>query len=102
MARQQKTSALEDLLDLVSRLSWKIALPLALLCYLGFHDFSTLPAANDATSTPDTAIGIIRQAVIALCDILQYLAPLVLFAGVIVGTYRRRQRRAVLERNWEE
>jgi hypothetical protein len=102
MAHQRKTSALEDLLDLVSRLSWKIALPLALLCYLGFHDFSTLSAANDAASAPDTAMGIIRQAVIALCGILQYLAPLVLIAGVIVGTYRRRQRRAVLERNWEE
>ena len=99
MAQKQKTSALNDLLDLGSRLSWKVGLPLALLCYLGFHDFSTM---SNASSTANSGVAMIRQAVITLCGILQYLAPLALIVCVIVGMFRRKQRRDLLERNWGE
>ena len=102
MAQKQKTSALNDLLDLGSRLSWKVGLPLALLCYLGFHDFSTLPALSDGTPMNNVGVSLLRQAVVTLCGILQYLVPFALIAGVIVGLFRRKQSHESLESNWRE
>ena len=102
MARKRKISVLADLLELGSRLSWKVGLPLALLCYLGFHDFSTLPPLSNASPTANGGVATIRQAVITLCGILQYLVPFALIVGVIVGMFRRKQRRDLLERNWGE
>ena len=102
MARKRKISVLEDLLELGSRLSWKVGLPLALLCYLGFHDFSTLPAMSNGTPMNSVGVSIVRQTVVILCGILQYLVPFALIVGVIAGLFRRKQSHESLESNWRE
>ena len=102
MARKRKISVLEDLLELGSRLSWKVGLPLALLCYLGFHDFSTLPVMSNGTPMNSVGVSIVRQAVVTLCGILQYLVPFALIAGVVAGLFRRKQSHESLESNWRE
>ena len=102
MARKRKISVLEDLLELGSRLSWKVGLPLALLCYLGFHDFSTLPAMSNGAPMDHSNVSVVHQVVVILCGILQYLVPFALIAGVIVGLFRRKQSHESLESNWRE
>ena len=102
MARNRKISVLDDLLELGSRLSWKVGLPLALLCYLGFHAFSTLPALSDGTPMNKVGVSLLRQAVVTLCSILQYLVPFALIVGVVAGIFRRRQSHESLESNWRE
>jgi restriction system protein len=96
MARKSKDSVLEDLLELGTRLSWKVGLPLALLCYLGFHYLSTLPI-NNPSSLNKMGEFILRNGGIALASILQYCVPFALLVGTVVGVFQRKQRRELLE-----
>lgn len=96
MARKSKDSALEGLFELGARLSWKVGVSLALLCYLGFHYLSTLPMGN-ATHLNEMGEFVIRQGAIVLSGVLQYLVPFALLIGVVVGIFQRKQRRELLE-----
>lgn len=96
MARKSKDSVLEDLLELGTRLSWKVGLPSALLCYLGFHYFSTLPI-NHPSSLDQMGEFVIRQGAITFSGLLQYIVPIALLIGMVVGVFQRKQRRELLE-----
>lgn len=96
MARKRNDSILEVLFEIGSRLSWKVGLPLALLCYLGFHYLSTLPPISNITMEK-MGEHAIRQLVISFSGILQYLVPFALLIGIVAGIFQRKQRYELLE-----
>ena len=96
MARKRNDSLLEVLFAIGSSLSWKVGLPLALLCYMGFHFLSALPPMSNV-SMETLGEHAFRQAVISFSGVLQYLVPFALLIGVVTGIFQRKQRYELLE-----
>lgn len=96
MARKRNTSILDDLLELGTLLPWKIGALISLLAYLGFHHLSSLSPVKIVDSTQMGEV-IIRQAIITFSGFLQYIVPVVLLIGVVVGIFQRRHRWELLE-----
>jgi len=97
MARR-KQSSFEDLMEISSRLPWKIGLVLALIAYLVFHYMASLPMIPVATSDMKNfgqslggSIG--RQMMVTFSIFLQYIVPIAFIIGSAVSFFRQRRQR---------
>ncbi len=96
MARRRKSSAAEDLVDLVALLPWWAGVALALISYWLLHAVATrpLPAAQSAQQIGQMATTAIWQ---GLATGGQYLLSMICLFGAVISAVRRRQRRALFD-----
>lgn len=95
MARRRKSSAAEDLLDLVVSMLWwaGVALTLA-IGYCMPVATRPLPAAQSAQQIGQMATTAIWQ---GLATESQYLVPMICLFGAVISAIRRRRRRALFD-----
>ncbi|MFZ5582594.1 MAG: restriction endonuclease [Pseudomonadota bacterium] len=96
MARRKKSSFFEDLIEVASKLPWKVGIGLALVSYLGFHYIATLPppsfAAPDLKTYGQTignSVG--KQLLIVISTFLQYIIPIAFLIGSGISFFKRRR-----------
>lgn len=114
MARRQKQSPFEDLVDIAARLPWWLSLVLALVSYLALHHWAM---RTEAPPTNLTALGAFegRQLYRVLAMGFQYIVPFAFVLGAIVSAIQQhhRSRRfdqtrsigtrgALLDMNWQQ
>lgn len=95
---RRRQSPLEDLMDISARLPWKVGFVLALIAYLVFHYFASLPpvpiATGDLKNFGQSLGGSIgRQMMVTFSMFLQYLVPFALIIGSAVSFFRQRRQR---------
>lgn len=96
MARYRKTSFIEDLLVIASKLPWWLSLALGALLYFWLHKVSIQPVAIG--SRPDQYADMLaRSAFKAIAGLFQYVLPVVFGIGAIVSLMGRYKRKALLD-----
>ena len=95
MARRGKSSALEDLMDLVAMLPWWAGVALAFASYWVLHAIAIrpLPTVGSAQQA-DLLTAVVWQ---GLATGGQYLLPFICLAGAAVSAMRRKQRHTLFE-----
>ena len=95
MARNKKTSPLEDMLDLVSLMPWWAGVAIAAIGYVVLH---RMAAPDQVTAVqPGQVSHLITQTVISgLATAGQYIVPLVGLVGAAMSFFRRKQRAALV------
>lgn len=88
--RRQNTSPLEDLFNIAKLMPWWLSLSLALVGYFFFHHYASQPLATISGATgAELSKSMTTAAVSAvwrpLAAVLQYLVPLVFFAGAVTS-----------------
>jgi restriction system protein len=96
VARRQKTSPFEDLIEISSNISWKVSLSIALVSYLGFHYAASMsmPIATNLHAVTDS---IPKQIFITFSKFLQYLVPAAFLIGACVSVFKGKHRVKLLE-----
>lgn len=95
MGRRKKTSAAEDVIDLVARLPWWLGIGLAIVAYLYFHSVASTPALTELK--PGQAASFVLPTFWkAVSGALQYIAPLLCLGGAAASAYRRHSRKQLL------
>lgn len=94
---KKKQSPFDDLIYIATKLPWKVSLMLALASYFGFHIMASLPPAPLNPSNLGQTLGtsVVRQMMIMLGMILQYLVPCAFVIGALVSVVKRRQQAAL-------
>jgi restriction system protein len=96
MAR--RSSVIEDLMELSSRIPWTFSLGLALTLYLALHlvaqRYSVQPVASEWAGVVSLSK---RQLVVTLATILQIVLPLAFLTGAVVSVTRRAQAGALFK-----
>ncbi|TXL64114.1 restriction endonuclease [Zeimonas arvi] len=95
MARKGRSSALEDMADLVSRLPWWAGVALAVLAYLLLSPFAGLEPRSPARPG-ETGVLVGGTMLRTLASIGQYLAPFVCLIGAGMSAWRRSKRDALV------
>ena len=95
MARKQKTSPTEDLMNVIALLPWWAGVGLALVSYFVLHKFASQETVVN-TTTGQIATSVALVAGRAVAGIGQYLVPLICLAGAGISAYRRRQRQTLV------
>lgn len=91
MARRGKTSAADDIMDLVAMLPWWAGVALAVLSYLVLSSLAARPVHITATSGPGS--GLVTSVFFkSLATAGQYVLPILCLAGAGLSAFRRRQR----------
>lgn len=95
MARRRKTSPLEDLISIASRLPWWLSLLLALLSWYWLHGYatSTAPRLTDPSQFSDHLTG---AALRAWAMAFQYIIPAACVFGAIASIFGRIRRHKLL------
>ena len=94
MARK-RTSAAEDLLDLVAMLPWWVGVLLALISYLLLHAIAAQPVV--AAPQPGQMGAMLTQTLWkTLATFGQYLLPLICLAGAGMSAWRRKERQRLV------
>ena len=90
MARNKKSSPIEDLIDVTAMLPWWAGCGLVLVSYLILHRIASQPAPE---ISPGQITTVVTQTVWkSLASIGQYLLPLLFLVGAAVYAYGRKQR----------
>jgi len=95
MARKQKTSPTEDLMNVIALLPWWAGVGLALVSYFVLHKFASQETVVN-TTTGQIATSVALVAGRAVARIGQYLVPLICLTGAGISAYRRRQRQTLI------
>lgn len=95
MARTDRTSPLEDLVEIASRVPWWVGLLTAIVAYFSLHYFATMTFANSANLRD---FGLIAQQSLfkTAATFLQYLVPFALLGGVAISVLKDRKRKALV------
>ncbi len=96
MARRQRSSLFEDLIEIGSKLPWQAGIVLAIIAYLGFHYLATLPPASFVATDMKAygqavGNGVLRQLTITVSMFLQYIVPIGFLIGTLVSFFTRRR-----------
>lgn len=95
MARRKKTSPIEDLLDIACFINWKISLIIAVISYLFFHHFASLPlVVTTGLNSVTNSIG--KQLLITFSIFLQYIVPIIFIIGACVSSFKSKHRGKLL------
>lgn len=101
MARR-KESLLEVLMDIASKLPWRVGLALAFVAYPIFHHYASLPPIIPAAlgcNRPGHRLGDTMPRLVASFSMfLQCLVPFCFLSGAFIS-FRTRRRQAELHRN---
>ncbi len=91
MARRRKSSAAEDLMDLIALLPWWAGVALAIASYMVLHAIAIrpLPVVQSAQQFGSLATAAIWQSV---ATVAQYILPVICLAGAAISAVRRRRR----------
>ena len=95
MARNKKSSPLEDMMDLVAMLPWWCGVAIAVIGYLVLHRMAT-PAQVGAVQPGQLSQLMTASIIAGLATAGQYLVPLVGLAGAAISFTRRKQRKALI------
>ena len=91
MARKQKSSPAEDLMELIAMLPWWVGCVLALVSYSLLHRVATKEIVLNVQ--PGQIAAAMTQTIWkTLASFGQYLLPLLCLIGAALSAYRRRQR----------
>lgn len=90
MARRNKQSTAEDLMDLTAMAPWWVGVALAVVSYVGLHSVAIrpFPVAVEAGKVADMMSVVIWQ---GLATGGQYMLPFIFLIGAAVSAIRRRQ-----------
>jgi restriction system protein len=89
--RRKKTSAAEDLMDLVAMLPWWAGVALAVVVYLLLHGVASQPVV--ATTQPAQVVAMVTQTVSkSMAGVFQYVLPIIFLAGAGISAWRRMER----------
>ncbi len=92
MARRNKTSTADDLLELVAMLPWWVGVQLALVSYFVLHNIAFQPVV--ATTQPGQMGAMVTQSIWkALAIVGQYFVPFICLLGAVTSAWRRRERK---------
>lgn len=91
---KKKQSPFDDLIYIATKLPWKVSLMLALVSYFGLHIVASLPL-NPSNLGQTLGTSVVRQMMIMLGMILQYLVPCAFVIGALVSVVKRRQQAAL-------
>jgi restriction system protein len=95
MARRKKTSAFEDLADLIAMLPWWVGVILAVVAYLVLHHVATRPLPQ--LSQPGQMGQMVTQSMFrALALWGQYVVPVICLVGAAMSVWRRRERQRLV------
>lgn len=96
MAKRQRTSVVEDLIDILAWMPWWVGVSLALVSYLLLHHLAQRPLVTHA---PPGQVGglVVGSFLRALTSVGQYIVPGICLAGAGVSAYRRTQRRRLAD-----
>jgi restriction system protein len=83
--RKKKTSPLEDLLTLSSKLPWYIGVGLALLSYIIFSQFAVKPEIATGGGMAVVSSILVPQIIFILSSVAQYLLPLIFCIAAITS-----------------
>lgn len=88
MPRRSRSSPVGDLLELMSMLPWWVSLAAGLIGYLVFHIYAEDPVTQPVyVSATDMASSIMPTAVRTLCQIGQYVFPIVSILAAINSAF---------------
>lgn len=95
MGKRKRTSAGEDVVDLVSLMPWWAGVIVALLSYLLLHQLAVapLPQATAPGRVGDMLVSVMFR---SLAHVGQYLVPFLCLVGAGMSAYRRRHRHRLL------
>ena len=95
MARRKKTSAAEDLMDLVAMLPWWVGVALALVLYVVLH---RVASQQVATAIQPGQVGAMLTQTLwkTLAGLAQYLLPLICLMGAGISAWQRHQRQTLV------
>ena len=95
MARRKKTSAAEDLMDLVAMLPWWAGVAFALVLYVVLHRVASQQVAT--AIQPGQVGAMLTQALWkTLAGLGQYLLPLICLMGAGISAWQRRRRQTLV------
>lgn len=96
MARRQKTSVAEDLIELVARLPWWVGVVLAPVLYLLLHRVAAQPVTS-APYQPGRVVEMVSHSMwVSAASVFQYLLPLICVIGAVISVWRRSQRKSLV------
>ena len=95
MARREKTSPAEDLIELVAMLPWWAGVALALLSYLLLHQSAAQPLAAPAQSGQVSAM-VTQGLWKGLASAGQYILPIICLAAAGMSAWRRKVRESLV------
>ena len=96
MARNRKSSPLEDLFELVAMLPWWIGVLTAIGLYLGLHAYASQTVVV-ATTTAQIADSISKTVFITAASIFQYLLPPICLAAAAGSAWKRSKRKSLVQ-----
>ncbi|MBU6259781.1 MAG: restriction endonuclease [Burkholderiales bacterium] len=96
MARRKRTSAVEDLIDLVAMLPWWVGVVLALVSYLLFHSVASQPALGPVQLGQLGAV-VTHSIWLAVANVAQYLVPVFCLAGAGLSAMSRHKRKRLVD-----
>lgn len=96
MARKQKQSPLEDIIDITAMLPWQAGVFLAFVAYLVCHHYANTEIPAPA-SMAQMGANISSQIGKTLATFGQYLLPLVFLTGAGISAFERRKRAKLFE-----
>ena len=95
MARRQKASAADDLLELVAMLPWWAGVLLALVSYFVLHSIASQPLV--APTQPGQMGAMVTQSIWkSLATVGQYIVPFICVLGAVTSAWRRRKRKKLV------
>jgi restriction system protein len=96
MARRQKTSTAEDLMDVVALLPWWAGVGLAFLAYIVLHSVAGQEVVVNTTPGQIHTV-VLPNMLKALAGIGQYILPLICLVGGVVSAVRRSKRETLIK-----
>lgn len=97
MAREQKTTIVEDIFKLVALMPWWIGLILAFVGYLLFH-WLAAPVALEPVSSKNAGFFVAGVVVRGIANAAQYIFPIICVAAAGMSAWRRGYSRALFGR----
>jgi restriction system protein len=92
MARRKRTSAFEDIVDVIAMFPWWMGLILALVIYVWLHYIATQPIPVASTDMKNIGTNVGRQLWQVLATFGQYILPVACLLGAGISAYGRFQR----------
>lgn len=97
MARRKNDSLVDVLLELAASLSWKTSILIAVFSFLIFHYVSGLPL-EQTKDIHSFSENLYMNLFITFSGFLQYVFPMIFFAGALVSAIKGKRRRKLLDK----
>jgi len=88
MARRNKSSVVEDILEIAAKLPWWIGVVLALVIYVWLHHVASQPAASVPAEGGKVGNHVVSQAWIIVATYFQYIIPGVCLVGAGISAFK--------------